>query len=509
MKEFWQKVTSHLAFLPMARALVPLVCGILLAQAVTLPYGMAMMAALAATVAAALLYNHPKGDIFICLMLLVLGFYSAQLNSGKPPYNNSAMTLLEIDDITAQHNNKLYANALLRSYSLGGEEFSSHVKVRVTAPPESGLEVGDMVYALCSLRPYESDTTASRFEKYMLQKGFYASTNLENWQIISATHRTPLRRWANERLARLKLDGTVKPIVDAMTLGERRYLTKEQRQSYTRSGNAHLLAISGMHVGYLFVILNILMAWCACLHRGNIVRCMAVVAGVWYYAAMTGFSPSVMRAATMFSLMQIGLSLPYYTKPQNILATTAFMMLMWDASMLFDAGFLLSVISVAAIVEWTMPIYRTLRSAIPAPSSRLRHISTLHFTQIALRRALGSAVMSAIVGAVATIATAPLVAYMFGTVSFWGVVTGPVMVLLCGVGSAAALLWIILPIGALATPTAWLINGCVTAMNHIADWCAEQGILTFEMHIDLWLCLLCYALMTALTIIKWGTGGKR
>ena len=129
------------------------------------------------------------------------------------------------------------------------------------------------------------------------------------------------------RIAMLHLSEQSMPIVKALALGDRRDISPEIRHNYTMGGSAHLLAVSGMHIGFLFVFVNLLMAWSVVfLHKGNVLRSITVIAVIWCYVLIVGFAPSVIRAAIMFTILQIGLTLPYYTSPMNTLSLTAFVM---------------------------------------------------------------------------------------------------------------------------------------------------------------------------------------
>jgi hypothetical protein len=105
---------------------------------------------------------------------------------------------------------------------------------------------------------------------------------------------------------------------------------------------------------------------------------------------------------------------------------------------------------------------------------------------------------------VATVATLPLTAYLFGEVSLWSVVTGTIMVALAAVTVGAAMLWILFPIGAFQGVATHIIGGVTEAMNTIAAWSDKVGVLATEVRIDGWLCVAIYAIMVVATIIVWG-----
>ena len=86
------------------------------------------------------------------------------------------------------------------------------------------------------------------------------------------------------------------------------------------------------------------------LRHGQVIRAVAVVVPIWIYAAMCGFSPSVVRAAVMFSALQLSVAASSIYLSLNTLAFTAFAMLLYRPDYLFDCSFQLSFIAVFAIV---------------------------------------------------------------------------------------------------------------------------------------------------------------
>lgn len=140
-----------------------------------------------------------------------------------------------------------------------------------------------------------------------------------------------------------------------MTAGDRRSLSPALRAAYSRSGTSHLLAVSGLHVGIVFLLANLLLWWLPLFRHGHILRNIAVILLIWLYAATTGFPPSVVRAALMFSVLQFALASSSEYVGMNTLAGVAFVMLLFHPDYLFDISFQLSFIAVAGIIAWGLP----------------------------------------------------------------------------------------------------------------------------------------------------------
>ena len=103
----------------------------------------------------------------------------------------------------------------------------------------------------------------------------------------------------------------------------------------------------------------------------------------------------------------------------------------------------------------------------------------------------------------ATAATMPLVSYTFGTMSLWGILLSPLMVPLCAVIVGTTLLWVLFPIAPLQGIVAWIIEQATEAMNGLATWAAESGMLWTEASISRGWCYAIYALLFIFTLTLW------
>ena len=171
-----------------------------------------------------------------------------------------------------------------------------------------------------------------------------------------------LHEAASERIRRLHLPPDAEAVALAMAAGDQTELTPERRAPYARTGTAHVLAVSGLHVGMVFLYVNLLLGALALLHRGHLLRNAAAIAVIWLFAAAAGLSPGTIRAAVMFTALQLALATTSRYAGVNILSAAAFGMLLWRPSYLFHVGFQLSFLSVAAILLWGIPLYRRLRT---------------------------------------------------------------------------------------------------------------------------------------------------
>ena len=150
---------------------------------------------------------------------------------------------------------------------------------------------------------------------------------------------------------KLGFDGDELAVLSALTVGDKDKLSDDIIETYSVSGASHVLALSGLHIGFLYILFWYLfrlfwMRWRwlkPCL-------LLVIVALLWGFAFITGLSSTVVRSVVMFSLLT--LSSMQHERPLtlNTLAATAFLMLVCRPFWLFDLGFQLSFLAVMAIV---------------------------------------------------------------------------------------------------------------------------------------------------------------
>lgn len=139
-------------------------------------------------------------------------------------------------------------------------------------------------------------------------------------------------------------------IAEAMTLGWRADIDPETQASYRDAGIAHLLAVSGLHIGLLAALVGSALFWINKERRGRIVKGAIQIAAIWIFALITGMAPSTMRAALMFSLFIVSRMFGRRTSSLNLLAACALLTLATQPMLLFNVGWQLSYAAVAGIL---------------------------------------------------------------------------------------------------------------------------------------------------------------
>ena len=169
-----------------------------------------------------------------------------------------------------------------------------------------------------------------------------------------------IRGWAQDHFRANIENQEVLGIVQALVLGIRDELDADIRRAYGSAGAMHVLAVSGLHVGILYLALVTIFSKWKKRKYGRWIFLLAVLSVIWLYAFVTGLSASVLRASVMFSVITIAEAIERKGNIYNTLAVAAFILLIYDPFLIMSVGFQLSFMAVLGIVYVQPRIYRLL-----------------------------------------------------------------------------------------------------------------------------------------------------
>ena len=151
-------------------------------------------------------------------------------------------------------------------------------------------------------------------------------------------------------------DKKVTGIVEALLIGYKEDLDKDVVQAYSNTGVVHIIAISGMHLGLIYVVLVWLFSRTPFVKKSKILQVILILSSLWLFSLITGASASVLRSAVMFTCIVVGKTFFKQAAIYNSLATSAFLLLCYNPFLLWDVGFQLSYTAVVGIVWLQKPI---------------------------------------------------------------------------------------------------------------------------------------------------------
>lgn len=271
-------------------------------------------------------------------------------------------------------------------------------------------------------------------------------------------------------------DDDASAIASALVLGYRDRLDAEVKKSYAAAGAMHVLAVSGLHVGIIYMVFLWLTGFLRPMKGGKLMQAGILLVVLWAYATLTGLSPSVMRAATMFSFIVIGGALRRPVNIWNSIAVSAFVLLLYNPYLIADVGFQLSYAAVMGIVYFYPKLHRRW-----SPNNWLvRQIWSLTVVSIA-----------------AQLATFPLSLFYFHQfpnyflLSNLVVIPAATIILYLGL-----VLFIVSPAAALAEAVGWLLDQVITALNSAVQWIENlPGSISDGIFISWWECGILYLML--------------
>jgi len=240
------------------------------------------------------------------------------------------------------------------------------------------IEYGDRLIMSGKLhRPYEfSSSPKFSYRRYLAQKGIY-------W-IFSVAKKNPVRLiqkgegfWLKRMSLRLRtylqniyqrfLSPPVCGLMQAIILGERSRISPAIHQLFKLTGTAHILAISGLHVGIVAALFFVFFRLCRLPRRLQYVLTILSLGG---YALLTGLRPSVIRAAIMGGIFLSSFVLERETDSLNSLSLAGFILLLCNPKNIFDIGFQLSFASVFAIIILYPRLWGVMQMMKGSPKSK-------------------------------------------------------------------------------------------------------------------------------------------
>lgn len=243
------------------------------------------------------------------------------------------------------------------------DQMATTGKVLIRLPrstPTKTLVAGDRVFTRNDLLGFSTSLNPGVFDfkGYTEKRGILRQLTLGEADFMQrAGHQGNLRIKATHLRDRIINDLRSKGIaekkfavMEALLLGRRIDITEDVLKNYQNAGAMHLLAISGLHIGMLIWMLNYLFKPVTRLRYGRKIRWLLLLLSLWSFAFLSGLSPSVIRAVTMFTIFTVGLMIERRARLDHMLFMALFVSLLFYPLYLFDLGFQLSYAAVLSII---------------------------------------------------------------------------------------------------------------------------------------------------------------
>ncbi len=272
-----------------------------------------------------------------------------------PRFRNKTMLLLSIESI-GYPTKMQAADGQLLAYL-------------VADSASAAIKYGDRVIMQAAILPHlpNGNPEAFDFGRYLRLQNIHYTCFVDSsaWEVVGHDLGNPIKavslRYRDHFLALLEKhlpNRDVFGVGSALLLGFKDGLSDEVQQSYVETGSMHILAVSGMHVGLIYG--GIVWLFKAFGLRGRKWKYWEVAISLiaaWSFALITGMGASILRAAVMFTFLAVGRAAKRYINIYNILAASAFSILLYNPYLLADVGFQLSYLAVVGIVMFQKKLY--------------------------------------------------------------------------------------------------------------------------------------------------------
>ena len=202
------------------------------------------------------------------------------------------------------------------------------------------------------------------YKKYLYRKGITGQIFLKpnTWKYEKSHQGNFIFEYAFRFRNRLEniyerfgITGNELSVLQALTLGDRSEIDDEIKKAYVASGAMHILAVSGLHVGIIFMLFNFLLKFFDKLrykekYYGKFIKGFILLCIIWSFATLSGLSPSIRRAAIMFSVIIIAKAISRHVNIYNSISASAFILLIINPYQITEVGFQLSYAAVLGIV---------------------------------------------------------------------------------------------------------------------------------------------------------------
>ena len=478
---------QRLSELPLLKIACCMAVGIVLQRFFDVPTLLILLALLVTGLGSILLHSR----VAYLLALTAGGYLIAEIGY-KPdavPYHEQQTLQIRITDDGTPRTRYTRHEARLESW-MDADSDAEHPnggRLWLYADTTLHLRAGMRLRYDAKIYPFYQDSTTEASQ--MTARGYLGRCYLYGYDYYDPlpSSAPTLHQKAARRLeAQLATKNDASALVRAMTVGDRSDIQPPLREQYARSGLSHLMALSGLHTGMLFLLINLLLWWLPLLHRGHRLKHLLSIGAVWLFVAAAGFPVSALRAAVMCTMLQWALLSSSNYRALNSWAAAAVLLLALRPSWLFDLSFQLSFLAVWAILCWGVPLCRALHG-------RFR---ILNYISDAL-----------LISLVASIATAPLIAHQFGMIPLLGVLINPPAILLATAIVALGLLLLLLP--PLTPVLQPLVLQLATWQNLLAERCAALACSSIEVHLSGTATSIIYLFFLVLTLVAWCRDRKK
>lgn len=299
------------------------------------------------------------------VLFFVTGLYITSVNKPTQPVNNQNATLVHASTVGYPKPKQKGYSVELKIHAIKQDKTWVQTEQNIMAffcadSMSAQLKAGQQIVFNSGIKGQAGRMNPFGFDynEYLFNNNITGTVYIKSGQWLIVNHETTgiknialnIRHKLIDILKKNHLTDQNLAVVSALVLGYKDELSAAVKDAYSAAGAVHVLAVSGLHVGIIFMVLNTLLGWLNKNKHTNAIKQVIILVCIWVYALITGLSPSVMRAAVMFSFVLLGNILNKKSHIYNSLAASALLLLLINPQLLYNIGFQLSYMAVVGIV---------------------------------------------------------------------------------------------------------------------------------------------------------------
>ena len=319
------------------------------------------------------------GGVF--LIALFFGCGSLQLHFFQRrfgPHNTQDQTRsvckIVLTEPLSEKSNSYKATGRLIEIKRNDSSFQTNERILIYFKKDSickKLDYGDQIIFSKSFQPIRNSGNpgAFNYQQYCARQGIFQQVFLNSNEFILLHEKNKntffqflidIRREVISIIQQYIPGDKEAGLAEALLIGYKDDLDKELVSAYSGAGVVHIIAISGLHLGIIYGLLNgVFLLWNK-KRKSKWAKPIVIISGLWLFSLIAGSSASVLRSALMFTFIVIGDSLSRKVSIYNTLSASAFILLWYNPYWLWDVGFQLSYCAVLSIVIFYKHVYSLL-----------------------------------------------------------------------------------------------------------------------------------------------------
>lgn len=300
--------------------------------------------------------------------------------------NPQQITLCLLEKLKSNDYNERY---IAQIHQIENQNYTGRIIINIQKDSLPGsLVIGNIIRMKTVLQNNSSPKNPNQFNysKYLKDKQIYAQVYITKSEISISKiikkdiwyYTAKLHSRIVNNLNRLHFNPTEMNVALALILGQRQEIAADIVQDYQFSGATHILSVSGLHVGFIMLIINFILKPIGNTRKGSFIKLTAILASLSVFAIISGLSPSVLRSVVMFSFLAVGEHLRRGGNTYHTLLVSLLLILLFEPYFLFDIGFQLSYIALFFIF-WLHPVLKSVWNPKNKIAMQIWNVLTVSF----------------------------------------------------------------------------------------------------------------------------------